>query len=76
MFYHAYIESSFISVKLENNVSECLSCGCIEEVCISLVYPSAKIDDVTTLHVLRGDEEAETGISDPIRRLKFRCQGM
>ena len=30
------------------------------------------IDDVTTLHVLRGDEEAETGHCEPVAELKER----
>lgn len=39
---------------------------------ITLVFPSLIIDVVTTLHVLRRDEEAETGQRKPVAESKER----
>ena len=49
-----------------------LRCLCPSKVANFSHHNSVKIDDVTTLHVLRGDDESDSGTCDAVRALRRR----
>ena len=50
--------------------------GCFSKKVSDTMFSSEyRIDGVTTLHALQGDEESDTGVPDAIRKLRLRRGG-